>query len=261
MEKIRILNNSEVKKMRKQIAMVILVALVAASGSAWATVILPGSETPLQTILNNITVGGTSSVNVNNDQVAPDGRWMVTGTGNASATMIIEIAGYANINSFGVYNGSNFATLFTGPAVQGDRASLYVFSNGDIGVFQQFSGTYTTYSGFLTGSDFGFFMMSNGNTWFSEDARNSDQSDHMVSFQGKGDLVQLPGGYTGSWSSSEYILGWEDLNLSGSDRDYNDMVVMVESVQPIPVPEPGTMLLLGSGLIGLASLGRKKFRK
>lgn len=30
---------------------------------------------------------------------------------------------------------------------------------------------------------------------------------------------------------------------------------------PVPVPEPATILLVGSGLIGLAGLARKKFKK
>jgi len=44
--------------------------------------------------------------------------------------------------------------------------------------------------------------------------------------------------------------------------DYNDMIIRFSSVpDPIHTPEPASMVLLGSGLIALAGLARRKFRK
>jgi hypothetical protein len=59
--------------------------------------------------------------------------------------------------------------------------------------------------------------------------------------------------------TTRYILGIEDILLSEvSDRDYNDYVTTFETRS---VPEPGTLLLVGSGMAMLAAQRRRAARK
>jgi hypothetical protein len=99
----------------------------------------------------------------------------------------------------------------------------------------------------------GFYLdttTANQGIFFSDTLLNTDQTDHMLAYAGQGDTIQIQPFDPGPWQSNEYILAWEDLS-GGGDLDYEDLVVLVESITPIPVPAAVLLGMLGLGVAGL----------
>ena len=223
----------------------------------------------LQTELNNITAPypGTSSVNVTTDMLPDSGTglydsyWKTTATGGSSATIIIELAGYAGSNIFGVYdrtNSGNTVPIFVGSDSAGASKTLRLYdpdwSTNPGGPYDVLIDGADTTVDFASGW-FGYYLTSPNGTFYSDTTLNiADNQDHMYAYRGKGDTVTVPGSSEGTWTDTEYVLAWEDLlksNQGPGEPDYNDMVLMVESVEPVPVPAAVLLGILGLGVAGL----------
>jgi hypothetical protein len=214
----------------------------------------------LQGVLDDITtapVAGDSSVDVTTDYIADasDSYWAITASGGSVSTVIVELAAFADSNKFGVFDmtdPSKMVQLFAGADGPGDQALLSIKADGSVYVNFGDSGVD------FAGNAFGYYLDATvGNSdptaiWYSDTLLNADQFDHMAAYRGTNtDTVQLPDLSPGLWADNEYVLAFEDLVEAVSDKDFTDFVVMVESVNPVPVPAAILLGFLGLGAAGL----------
>jgi hypothetical protein len=152
-------------------------------------------------------------------------------TGLGTVTMQAQVAGDAANDAFGWYNINNpsqYQVLFDGSTKTGSTIS------------------------FTPSAEYGFFFWNAtsgiDDVFFTNSGLDETLSGHPVD-------VDIQHFALFEQTAGTYYIGMEDLPSSNTDFDYNDMVVKISTVG---VPEPTSLLLIGSGLLGVGAL---RFRR
>lgn len=215
--------------------------VVLAASATFANAALRVPQVPvvgggLQAYFNSIG----ETINVNTDQDAIQ-TWTHTVSNNTTYTIEFQSSPNANIQQFGMYNGGAVVPplffLMSG-SVGPLGFSTASFGPGNTLIVNRFDAlanflSTTTYAG-VDPTNFGFYMTTNAGTVFTQDARNPGGVAHALSFTGNGP------------NAGQWFLCWDELepgcgacaaasSTTAGDQDFDDLVIMMESVSPTPV--------------------------
>lgn len=217
--------------------------------------------------------GGTqvkgTGLNIYGGQYTPSSQWQIGSTTGSFNIILKEIAGNANLNTFGIYDPtdpSNILQIFSGPDSAGAKGTLVYNGNGEF-QYAPFGGAATT-ANFGDGATFGYYLGTPNGVFYSNPALNTSAGEagnpyaggmhHMVAYQGGNGTQINVNGIWGSMLNNEFLLAWEDQPYQNSDLDYNDFIVLVESVHSVPEPAVLGMFGLGLLLIGAGVTYRRR---
>ena len=211
----------------------VLAAVAAISSPAHAALRVPQIPFLSGDLQSRFNLAG-ESINVLTQQ--QDGLvWGTTVSGNSVLTIQFDLAdgntgdaelGIAKLDATGHFV-TGLATVFP-PVSDNGWFAVASFHSGGLLVVNLFNPSATlvgtmNYSG-VNSELFGYYIKSNGNTFFSHDGFNVDGKAHALAYAGTGQN-------TGCWWQC-----WEESPIVNyGDADFNDAIVFMESVNPTPV--------------------------
>lgn len=212
------------------VLMVVLVASVALTTPSAAALRAPQVSVlggTLQTYLNSIG----ESINVLTSQDATQ-LWAHTTSATTGFTLMIENSPGASATSVSMYNGSGPANparyLLLPNSFTPQYFALATFKPGNLLTVNRFNDlgiliSSITYSG-VDPTGFGFVLDGPGTSSYTQDSRNPGGRVQAVAFAGTG-------ANAGAW----WLCFEESPVAAGSDQDFDDCVIVMESVNPSPV--------------------------